>query len=134
MKIAGYIITLRQESVGPRNDPYGRDTIRVEGIHAAEWMSCSLAGDVVRLYHEVDGRWHLVREMKCGFGNSHDPKYRQQQLKMRLLFKHHVGIYADQAEEMLVEAQDKADREIAEEFGEETLADIKYWSNPRNFE
>jgi hypothetical protein len=83
-------IELKRRSVGPAHDPYLREILSVQDPagNRAEWEECGLNGTTLRLF--IAGHV-LVRAL-----NEHDNKV----LKMRLLFKRHVGLTPEEARDI----------------------------------
>jgi hypothetical protein len=124
MRIDGYEIRLKSEAVGPRHDPYQRDTIIVERDgRKATWTTCGLAGDVVKLYESGPDGYFQTKEMSLGFSGN-ERYLKQKRLKMRILFRRHVGIAADYAEDKLNREHYRLDRE-ARKADEPTMDEIR---------
>jgi hypothetical protein len=107
MKINGYDISRRSRSVGPEHDPYHREVLTVTNAAGARavWEICGLMGTTMRLYSAPHV---LVREEK---------EHESSIVKMKLLFKLHVGITPEQATDMLENDERLMDRAMRKEYG-----------------
>jgi hypothetical protein len=127
-------ITLTTRSVGPADDPYSRETLRVtaDNGNVAERVMCALAGDTVRLL-APDGT--VLREFK--------PRLRWQgaapnaaqcdRTKLNLLFKRHVGVTATDAEDEFHRLDFEADRAMYAGMTPEAESELRLFNNAANF-
>lgn len=127
-------IAIHTQSIGPRHDPYDRTILVVtaDNGNVAERTECALAGDSIRLL-SADG--HVLREFKLRkqWLGATPESARCDKTKASILFRRHVGIDPDAAEQQDQEAESRAWDQATRDMTSEQYRSFCYWQNPANF-